>query len=161
MGGKTILLTGDALGSKVTDVLQERGMTSAAAPLKVDVLKMPHHGSDRNVTPEFFRLIKADHYVFCGDGSHGNPERSTLEMLFAEQGTEPIMLHFTYTVEKIDDKRKKEAEKHNQIWDHASHSLAALFADERAAGRDFTLAEPIDRTGVRIDLLDPIAVPMQ
>ena len=161
VGGKTILLTGDALGSKVTEALQERGMTGAAAPLKVDVLKMPHHGSDRNVTPEFFRLIKADHYVFCGDGAHGNPERATLEMLFAEQGADPVTLHFTYTVEKIDKKRKKEAEKHGDAWDQATQSLATLFECEKAAGRDFMLMEPTDRTGVRVDLLDPIAVPMQ
>ncbi len=160
-GGKTILLTGDALGSKITDALQQRGMTCACTPLKVDVLKMPHHGSDRNVTPEFFRLIKADHYVFCGDGSHGNPERATIEMLFAEQGTDPVTLHFTYTVDKIDEKRQKETEKHHKMWDHASHSLAALFADERASGRTFTISEPTDRTGVRIDLLDPVAIPMR
>lgn len=161
VGGKTILLTGDALGRKVTDALKDRGVTSAAAPLKIDVLKMPHHGSDRNVTPEFFRLIKADHYVFCGDGSHGNPERATVEMLFSEQGADHATLHFTYTVAKIDDRRKKEAEKKGKTWIHARDSLVALFAVEKAAGREFILSEPTDRTGVRIDLLDPIAVPMQ
>lgn len=159
LDGKKILLTGDALGEKITDALQELGMASATAPLKVDVLKMPHHGSDRNVTPEFFRLIKADHYVFCGDGSHGNPERATVEMLFAEQGAEPVALHFTYSVEKIDKRRKKEAEKHHQVWDHAINSLAALFAAECANGRDFTIAEPTDRTGVRINLLAPVEIP--
>ena len=160
-GGKMMLLTGDARGGKITDALQERGLASAAVPLKVDVLKMPHHGSDRNVTPEFFRLIKADHYVFCGDGSHGNPERATVEMLFSEQGAKPVTLHFTHKIDKIDDMRKKEAKKHNKVWDHAGHSLSALFACERASGRDFKLAEPTDRTGVRIDLLDPVTIPMR
>lgn len=159
VGGKTILLTGDALGGKITDAVQERGMASVADPLRVDVLKMPHHGSDRNVTAEFFQMIKADNYVFCGDGSHGNPERATVEMLFAEHCAAPVTLHFTHTVEKIDKKRKKEAEKHGHVWDAASDSLAALFSDEAADGRIFTISEPTDRTGVRIDLLDPVAIP--
>lgn len=161
LGGRTILLTGDALGSKITDAVQARGMATAGAPLKVDVLKMPHHGSDRNVTPEFFQLIKADHYVFCGNGSHGNPERATIQMLFAEQGTDPVTLHFTYPVEKIDEKRKSEAEDHHHAWDPERHSLSALFDTERASGRIFDVKEPNDRTGVRIDLLDQITIPMQ
>lgn len=159
--GKKILLTGDALGSKITDALQARGMATAGAPLKVDVLKMPHHGSDRNVAPEFFQMIKADHYVFCGNGSHGNPERATIEMLFAEQGTEPVTLHFTYPVDKIDEKRKSEAQDHHHGWDPESDSLGALFDQECAAGRTFFVNEPNDRTGVRIDLLDQITIPMQ
>jgi len=161
LGGKTIFLTGDALGSKITDALQARGMATAGGPLKVDVLKMPHHGSDRNVTPEFFQLIKADHYVFCGNGSHGNPERATIQMLFAEQGMDPVTLHFTYPIDEIDEKRKSESEDHHHGWDPERDSLRALFDQEWAAGRAFFVNEPNDRTGVRIDLLGRITVPMQ
>ncbi len=158
-GGKTILLTGDALGSKITDALRDRGLASDAAPLKVDVLKMPHHGSDRNVTPEFFRLIKADHYVFCGDGAHGNPERATVDMLFAEQGAEHVTLHFTRQLSRIDAKRKSETEKHGDVWEPESMSLGALLRQEQRAGRACTVVEPIDRTGIRIDLRDAVDIP--
>lgn len=159
VGGRTMLLSGDALGTKITDALQERGLASAAAPLKVDVLKMPHHGSDRNVSPEFFRLIRADHYVFCGDGSHGNPERSTVEMLFAEQGADHVTLYFTYPVTEIDDKRKSEAAKHGKPWKPITDSLDALLAKEKKNHRNFTFIEARDRTGIRIDLWEAVEIP--
>ena len=53
--------------------------------LHVNILKVPHHGSDR-IDAIFFRGVTADHYVFSGDGEHGNPERETLQMLLDECG---------------------------------------------------------------------------
>jgi hypothetical protein len=41
--------------------------------MHVDILKGPHHGSNRNVERIFFKRITADHYVFSGNGEHGNP----------------------------------------------------------------------------------------
>ena len=41
------------------------------------MLKVPHHGSANNLETDFFERITADHYVFSGDGEHGNPERET------------------------------------------------------------------------------------
>lgn len=155
LGGKSMLLTGDARGDHILDALTERGLASEADPLTVDILKLQHHGSDRNVTPEFFRRIKARHYVFCGDGEHGNPERRTLEWLFEAHEGAPITLHFTYPIAEIDAGRKAEADKHGKVWNAEADSLKTLLAREKAAGRNFTLNLPTDRTGIRIDLLTP------
>ena len=43
-----MLLTGDARGDDVLAGLREAGLLRRS-PLHVDVLKLPHHGSDRNV----------------------------------------------------------------------------------------------------------------
>jgi len=40
----------------------------------VDVLKVQHHGSEHNLDEAFCRAVTADHYVFCGNGAHGNPD---------------------------------------------------------------------------------------
>ena len=64
---KTMLLTGDARGDDVLAGLREAGLLRRS-PLHVDVLKLPHHGSDRNVETDFFRKIVADHYVVSADG---------------------------------------------------------------------------------------------
>ena len=80
-GGKRMLLTGDARGDKIIQGLELIGALQPGKPMHVDVLKMPHHGSDRNMEQSFLERIVADHYVFSGDGEHGNPERATLEML--------------------------------------------------------------------------------
>ena len=76
--GKTLLLTGDSHADMIVDGLRRGGRLSAGH-LHLDVLKYPHHGAKANVSDEFLRLISADHYNFCGDGSHTNPELSVLK----------------------------------------------------------------------------------
>ena len=48
----------------------------------MDVLKVQHHGSENNLDANFARQVSADHYVFCGNGSHGNPEESVIQDIF-------------------------------------------------------------------------------
>lgn len=165
---KSVLLTGDALGSNIEEALEMRGLASANDPLKVNILKLQHHGSDRNVTPSFFQTVKADHYVFCGDGAHGNPERATIEMLFSTHDGAPITLHFSNPIDKIDAQRKEEKDKHAQknkakgrsfeFWDNARDSLQALF-DAEEANRNFSVNASADRTGIQIHLLDSYVIP--
>lgn len=78
--GKTILLTGDARGDDIVDGLKATGFLKDGK-CKVDVLKLQHHGSDRNVNEAFFEAVKADIYVYCGDGKHDNPDAPTLKMM--------------------------------------------------------------------------------
>ena len=171
-GGKTMLLTGDARGDKILEGLEAIGAIAPGGTLHVDLLKVPHHGSSNNVAPEFFERITADHYVFSGDGEHGNPERETLEMLFEARGDQPFALHLTYPIDEIDVERKKDWEKEQakekkrlangtsskaprEDWSPAKHSLASFFADN-PLGDDQTLEiVPEDEPHV-IDLLDEL-----
>lgn len=88
MGGHTMLLTGDARGDHVLDGLRAAGALDADGRIEVDVLKLPHHGSSRNVAPDFFTSIRARHYVVSGNGRFGNPEIETLQMLWDARGDE-------------------------------------------------------------------------
>lgn len=108
LGGHSILLTGDARGDKVLKGLEETGLMPASGPLPVDVLKVPHHGSCRNLAPVFFERIHADHYVFSGNGKHGNPDRETIEMLLDARPGGGFTLHFTYPIAEIDQTREAE-----------------------------------------------------
>ena len=127
-GDKRILLTGDARGDKVLKGLELVGLLKddGESKIHVDILKGPHHGSNRNVEPIFFRRITADHYVFSGDGEHGNPERESLEMLLAERGNEKYTVHLTYPIDEIDAERKKECKKKGKPWSPKKQSLAAF-----------------------------------
>ena len=40
----------------------------------MDVLKIQHHGSEHNWHHDFGKRVTANHYVFCGNGAHHNPE---------------------------------------------------------------------------------------
>jgi len=79
--GKRLLLTGDGRGDHLLDALEDRGLLDANGGIEVDVLKMPHHGSDRNVNQEFFQRVRAKTYVISADGKHDNPDKATLEWM--------------------------------------------------------------------------------
>jgi hypothetical protein len=126
--GKSMLLTGDARGDKILEGLEMVGRLAKGGKLHVDILKVPHHGSDNNMETVFFERVTANHYVFSGDGEHGNPERATLQMLLDARGEDDdYVIHLTYPVDEIDRERKIEHEKKHGVWSPAQHSLAALF----------------------------------
>jgi hypothetical protein len=80
-GGKRMLLTGDGLGEHLVQGLEQAGMLGPGEAFHVDVLKLPHHGSARNVSREFFWRVTADRYVISANGKHGNPDLLTLKWL--------------------------------------------------------------------------------
>lgn len=157
---KTMLLTGDARGDKLLAGLKLAGLMRSGS-LHVDVLKVPHHGSANNVSREFFERVTADHYVFSGNGEHGNPERATIEMLLDARGDEPFEMHFTYPIEEIDVERRKDWTKEfargrkPRAWSAKKDSLAALFRDRALpAGQRLRIVDE-ERPHV-IDLLEPV-----
>jgi hypothetical protein len=138
---KTMLLTGDARGDDVLAGLREAGLLRRS-PLHVDVLKLPHHGSDRNVETDFFRRIVADHYVVSADGTDDNPEMATLQMISESRDDDDFVVHMTYS------------EGNNKLGER----LKAFRAKEKRAGRKYEMRFP-EGDGVpslTIDLLDPL-----
>lgn len=167
---KRILFTGDARGDKILLGLEQVGALKPGDTLHVEILKMPHHGSNRNMDRIFFQRITADHYVFSGNGEHGNPERETLQMLLDERGRADFTVHLTYPIDEIDRERKKDWEKEQAKektrnkknsavkvradWSPEQHSLTALFAAQPAFAKTVRIAEP--GAPHVIDLLDPL-----
>jgi hypothetical protein len=97
-GERTLLLTGDARSDDIVAGLKGAGLLPAAGPLTVDVLKLPHHGSVRNVDAKFFATVHAHNYVISANGRDGNPEDDTLKLLCdSRQGdNDPWTLWLTY-----------------------------------------------------------------
>jgi hypothetical protein len=128
--GKTMLLTGDARGDYIIEGLRAAGLVTNGS-IHVNLLKGPHHGSDNNVSTDFFRTITADHYVFSGDGHHDNPEIATFEMLLQARQNDNFTIYLTYNL----------ADRH------------AFFQSKWQQGRKFKVVyadEPMN--SVRIDL---------
>jgi beta-lactamase superfamily II metal-dependent hydrolase len=80
-GRHKLLLTGDARSEELLSGLRQHGLVTDDRGLHVDVLKVQHHGAAGNVTEEFCKLVTADHYLFCANGSHSNPEKVVLDGL--------------------------------------------------------------------------------
>ncbi|MEK6282626.1 MAG: hypothetical protein AABN95_19875 [Acidobacteriota bacterium] len=170
-GGKSMFLTGDARGDKILKGLELVGLVKEGGSMHVDVLKVPHHGSANNLDDDFFERITADHYVFSGNGEHGNPERKALEMLLQARGNDDYTVHLTYPIDELDvdrkkdwaieqkkEKKKKETKPSQVVrpnWSRKKHSLAALFEDNPKFKKKVSLIEEDEEPHV-IDLLDEV-----
>jgi beta-lactamase superfamily II metal-dependent hydrolase len=76
--GASMLLTGDGRSDHLLEGLDKAGLLDAAGKLHVTLLKLPHHGSNRNATKTFFRKVTADIYVASANGRDDNPDLATL-----------------------------------------------------------------------------------
>jgi hypothetical protein len=76
-----VLLTGDARGDHILDGLEQSGVIAAGGSHHFRLIKVQHHGSNRNVDEEFIRRLTADIYLISADGKHGNPDLGMLTML--------------------------------------------------------------------------------
>lgn len=104
---KRILLTGDARSDDIIDGLMANKLLDKDGRIHVDILKMPHHGSERNLSHEFFDHVSADHYVISANGKHSNPDKSTLDKFveITKKGKGPT-LHITNDDGELDLKKK-------------------------------------------------------
>jgi beta-lactamase superfamily II metal-dependent hydrolase len=112
--GRSMLLTGDARGDHLIAALKKDH--SPADPLRVDLFKVPHHGSARSNGKALFELVRADHYVISGNGDHGNPHADAIKALLATTKGRPVTLHLTNrpasgAKKPLDKKKAKAAQK--------------------------------------------------
>jgi hypothetical protein len=98
--GATVLLTGDARGDDILRGLEGASLLSGGR-LHVDLLKIPHHGSARNVDQDFFDAVTADHYLVSADGKYGNPDNETLQMILNARRHDEFIIHMTNEVSRV------------------------------------------------------------
>ena len=77
---RTCLLTGDAAEEEILEGLEAAGRITDGR-FSCNVLKVQHHGSEFNLSRTFAETVLADHYVFCGDGAHHNPDPSVVKTI--------------------------------------------------------------------------------
>ncbi|HEY0678156.1 MAG TPA: hypothetical protein VGD17_07710 [Chitinophagaceae bacterium] len=90
---KRMLLTGDGRSDDIVEGLRANDLLDNNGRLHVDILKLPHHGSIRNMDADFFQVVTADHYVISANGRDDNPDQELLDV-FAANVTEGT-LHLT------------------------------------------------------------------
>ena len=134
-GGKTMLLTGDARGDDVLEGLRGAGKLKSGKTLKLNILKLPHHGSIRNTAEDFFQLLPADHYVVSASGKFDNPDLDTIKMLTDVRQDDKFTIHLTNHVSWLDE----------------------LFASHKKKGRKYKVVHREDPSrSIRIDLGDAL-----
>jgi beta-lactamase superfamily II metal-dependent hydrolase len=88
-GGKTLLLTGDGHHLDILKGLAHIRKLDATGSIHIDVLKVQHHASEHNLDLPFCQKVTADHYIFCGNGEHGNPDLDVLKAIAASRFGKP------------------------------------------------------------------------
>lgn len=58
---------------------------------------MPHFGSLRNVSPEFFRRVTADHYIIVPHQMFRLPAKEVLSMIVEARGAADYRIHLPPT----------------------------------------------------------------
>lgn len=109
-----ILFSGDSCSSLLlkgldnADILKD-GRTT------FDLVHIPHHGSCRNSSLQFFKTIECPKYVITGNGNnrHNLPDKETIARLNAANQT-GCELHFTALNDKLQEIFKSE-DKHNLL----------------------------------------------
>jgi len=99
-GKRKILLTGDGRGDYILEGIENAGLMEDGK-FPVDVLKVPHHGSIRDLDTDFFERIPASDYIISANGRFSNPDIPTLEMIVAVRGNASYNIHLTYPVDQF------------------------------------------------------------
>ena len=118
----------------------------------------------------FLQRVRARHYVFSGNGAHGNPERGTIQMLRWARPDGEYDIHLTYPVEEIDEARREDwateqkkergrrmknpAAHVRRDWSPEANSLAAFFSAHPDMARRVRVVDA--GSPHIIDLLEPL-----
>ena len=76
VGHHRILLTGDAFSSDLAAVGKQY-----TADQGVSLIKLPHHGSDRNITVKMLRSLKCREFIISTWETEHRPSKQTMELL--------------------------------------------------------------------------------
>ena len=103
---RKIRFTGDGLGQDVVETLSKNKMLDENEKFHVDVLKVPHHGSEMNVSLGFFNTMDAKYYIISANGRDENPSLNTLRWIIESGKTNRrpkkiILTNMTPNVKKV------------------------------------------------------------
>lgn len=93
---KSVLLTGDAHAGVLERALRRLGQERGIEVIRVDAIKLPHHGSKYNLSSDILRLLDCDRYLFSTDGSSAahHPDRVAVSRIIT--GRRGVTLEFNY-----------------------------------------------------------------
>lgn len=94
-GGARILMLADAWAEDVVQAL--RRLQSQGCSMVFDAIKVSHHGSLRNTSPELLRLVDAPTYLVSSNGmAHGHPDIEVLAAIVDRPASYSRTLYLNY-----------------------------------------------------------------
>lgn len=89
-----ILFLGDAVPKVVTKTIKEK--YKGKLPLKLQAIKMSHHGSVYSVNQEFFETVKTSHYIFTGGNQKDRPSELTIAKILTSDSNKDTEIHYLH-----------------------------------------------------------------
>ena len=103
--GKKIIYLGDCHASVFISWLDENRIDT----IKVDAVKISHHGSKNNTSLELLKRIECNKFLISTNGqSHGHPDIETLARIAFVNADSDVEIHFNYSPDTIPDWFKDE-----------------------------------------------------
>jgi beta-lactamase superfamily II metal-dependent hydrolase len=86
-------------------------------PVKFDLIKISHHGSSSNTSPELLQYIDSERYVFSTNGlSHNHPDAETIARIISRKTEFTRSLYFNYSLDSLTNFKNKDLmEKYNFV----------------------------------------------
>lgn len=108
----SMLTLGDSFPQEIYQSLIERGY-SKENKLKVDYVKMPHHGSAENISNELLDIIDCDKYLISTNGGRGyrHPHREALANVLCHaerKNNHTAYFYFNYDLDLIQANRNED-----------------------------------------------------
>lgn len=103
---KSILMLGDAFPSVVIASLESILTERKLEKLKIDFVKLAHHGSIKNYSKKLFDLIECNNFIICSDGYNRSkiPNKETLaKIITRDDKTKPITFFCNYESDRYVD----------------------------------------------------------
>lgn len=101
ISGRNILLLGDCHPSTIVASLRNLGYDETH-PLACELVKVSHHGSKKNTSPELLKLLTAKSFVILTDGSsHCLPNKLTLARIHNEHPKSEILFNYPSLIKII------------------------------------------------------------
>jgi beta-lactamase superfamily II metal-dependent hydrolase len=90
--GRSVLLAGDAFAPDVVDGIEA---VSPGAPLRLDAFKVPHHGSQNNMSAELVAAVDCAQWILSSDGTQfRHPDPTALARIISGSRSRPARLAF-------------------------------------------------------------------
>lgn len=95
IGEKKLLFSGDTSSQNLEKSLKMLGY-SKDNPIKLDLFKLPHHGSKNNLGTKLVKMVDCNKYLISTDGTHNHPDKETLAKLIHYNKDKEVELIFNY-----------------------------------------------------------------
>lgn len=113
--GRTVFFGADAHPSMLVASLDQLGRE---LPLRCDLIKIPHHGSQANTTRELLERLDGERFMISTNGSYfGHPDEIAIARILTRPSDGRKTLYFNYDQDRTRPWRESEAQRNRYRFD--------------------------------------------